>query len=756
MNTNLLKLLLIVALITIISNGESMAQLPHDFRSEQVALSPQQTSCFPGDSVIVQGQVTCLAANRILPFSNYVYVELISPSDSVLVRQKVSCKDKGAFVTSLPVDPLGGFGIYYIRAYTTLMRNFSPESFAVEPLLVGKSWPDYDRITTDGMKCAIVPHGGRLCSGTLQNMTVRLSNYLDDPLGGIEVKLVSESGDEVCMHRTSASGLAVMAFIPQSGVKYTIEYAYDGVKKTFAVPDCEDAKPKIEASMNGAQVAFAIKGGAGDVQKMQLYAYDRLNGISRISLNRLAGSFRLENAPQVVTLFLTDENSRLLAECTAMARLADVQQPTLPQVASVGQPISIPDFGDDAKVMARLVPQNARWVEHAESQLCYLSDLSSPLPFPEHYYELSLRERSFELKAWLGTASFKRFDIGDVVARDSSVYTYMPDAVMYFEGKVETPSKKPFNKGMLVAYNTETSAAYNADINEYGEFQIAVDDFVEGTQFYLQAVDEKSNPQAMYIKLVDDTYPAPMVAQRKTLGKNVYASSEVSYEGGNWNNQELPEITVKARTNYDNLHSTDRFYGNSIKSRKVIEERGFLTLYDILKDMPGLRVIRAEVIDEGEEDDPRNGFVVSNGTWGQVVKPVTIDYAVYPTRGMSTLGGGNEVVMLVDGSRTVEPLKSLMEMPAAEIEEVEYLRPWQALNYTYGAIAGAVNITTRKREVAKDAKSYGTMYSPIGLAPSVEAPLPVADKPGKYRLIVDVVSPSGIHSYESEVTIVAQ
>ena len=43
MNTNLLKLLLIVAVITIISNGESMAQLPHDFRSEQVALSPQQT-----------------------------------------------------------------------------------------------------------------------------------------------------------------------------------------------------------------------------------------------------------------------------------------------------------------------------------------------------------------------------------------------------------------------------------------------------------------------------------------------------------------------------------------------------------------------------------------------------------------------------------------------------------------------------------------------------------------------------------------
>lgn len=751
---NRLLLSIFFALVWLIAG----AQLPHDFRSEQVALSPRQASCLPGDSVIVQGQVTCLAANRILPFSNYVYVELISPGDSVLVRQKVSCKDSGAFVTALPVDPLEGFGIYYIRAYTTLMRNFSPESFAVEPLLVGKSFPDYDRTTAEGMKCTIVPHGGHLCSGTLQNVTIRLSNYLDDPISDVELKLVSESGEEINAQRTSASGLAVMSFIPQPGMRYNIRFEYERVKQEFAVPESTEGAPVVEGMVRGTQVAFTIKGVVGDISKLQLYAYDRQNGISRITLDRSAGSFRLANAPQVITLFLTDENMKVISEYTAMSRPEASLPLELPQVASVGKPVKLPEVSEGTTMIARLVPANARWVNHAESQLLYLSDFRSPLPFPERYYTLDERERNGELKAWLGTAKFKRFEIGEAVARDSSIYSYMPESVMYFTGKVETPSRKPFSKGMLMAYNTETNMVYNADLNEKGEFVIAVDDFSNGTEFFLQAVDEKGKPKAMYIKMPDETYPAPVISQRKTLGKNMYAKSEVSYEGGNWDKQELPEVVVKARTKYDNLHSTDRFYGHSFKSREVIQERGFRNLYDILKDIHGIIVVKAQK-KQGEDEDSGSGnnMVAVNGRAFEIMQDSYVtEYAIYPTRGMSTLGDGNQVVVLLDGARTPEPLTSLMEMTADEIESVEYLRPWQALHYTYGAIAGAVNITTRKGlNNQKKEKSLGTMYSPLGLATAAEPEAPIAEKPGKYRLIVDLISASGIHSYDSEVIVPA-
>lgn len=68
------------------------AQLPKDFRTEQIYLELGKTEWNPGDTLEVNGVVTCLAANRFLPYSNYLYIELLNSQDSVLVRQRVDCK----------------------------------------------------------------------------------------------------------------------------------------------------------------------------------------------------------------------------------------------------------------------------------------------------------------------------------------------------------------------------------------------------------------------------------------------------------------------------------------------------------------------------------------------------------------------------------------------------------------------------------------------------------------------------------------
>ena len=743
-----MRIFVAAATIIVAAAGESaMAQRPHDFRSEQIALCAQHAACQPGDTVTVQGQVTCLAANQLAPFSKYLYIELINPDDSVVVRQKVSCKPKGSFTAALPVDPLAAYGIYYIRAYTNLMRNFAPESFATQPLLVGQSFPDFDNITTEGVKCTILPHGGHLCPGALQNITAYVTNYLNDPIADVMLALTTQNGDTITWQRTSPSGLAMLSFIPDQQLSYSLQMMVDSDKKVFPMPKCDASKPLLQASVNGTQVRFALLGAVDNLQQLKLYVYDRMNGISSIALNRTNGSFKLAVAPTMVTLFLTDNNGVTLAQCTAVARPTQEPALHLPEVASVGIPIKLPEAADGATMMARLLPMNTRWVQPAEAQLCYLADLNSPIPFPEKYLTQPQKQRTADLMAWIGTASFKRFDIAEEVKKDTAIYTYLPDDVMYFRGKVESPSKKPFNNGSLVAYNTESNAVYNAELNKKGEFTIAVDDFDDGTRFFLQAVNKKNKPEAMYVKIDDETFPAPFVDRHLWLGKSQYATSEVTYQGGNWNRQQLPEITVKARTKYDNLHSTTRFYGHSYKDRKTIEERGFLTLFDILKDIPGITI---RLVAKSDEED--------GGFDDQFSKDnrLELDYAIFSSRGPSVLGKANQVVMLIDGQRTPEPLVSLMQMSSFEIESVEYLRPWQALTYTFGAINGAINVVTRNREKPRDVKSKGTLYTPTGLTPNATASAPVADKPGNYRLIVDVISPEGIHSYESTVKVIAR
>jgi hypothetical protein len=120
--------------------------------------------------------------------------------------------------------------------------------------------------------------------------------------------------------------------------------------------------------------------------------------------------------------------------------------------------------------------------------------------------------------------------------------------------------------------------------------------------------------------------------------------------------------------------------------------------------------------------------------------------------------GENNIPILVDGVKfTAQDYDFILFMPAFEIESVELLRAWQTLAYVTGAINGAILVKTRGYREREPLPSKGAMYTPTGLSKlggtMKEHPW-VADKPGAYRLIVDVFSPEGIQSYEHRFEVV--
>ena len=108
---------------------------------------------------------------------------------------------------------------------------------------------------------------------------------------------------------------------------------------------------------------------------------------------------------------------------------------------------------------------------------------------------------------------------------------------------------------------------------------------------------------------------------------------------------------------------------------------------------------------------------------------------------------------VLDGIR-VDNTDHIVEMPASEIESVELLRAWQTLAYTFGAIEGAIVVKTRDYKKKEPLPSKGAMYSPTGLSPlsypymEMSASPLVCNEPGRYRLMVDVITESGVQSYE--------
>lgn len=132
------------------------AQLPHDFRSEQIFLGVAKTEWAPNDTIEANGIVTCLASGNIRPYSRYLYIELLDSSDSVMVRQKVGCDENGRFRAQIPTVSVAGVGVYYVRAYTNLMRNFSGENFALQPVLIGEAFPKREK-GNGVLRCSIYP-----------------------------------------------------------------------------------------------------------------------------------------------------------------------------------------------------------------------------------------------------------------------------------------------------------------------------------------------------------------------------------------------------------------------------------------------------------------------------------------------------------------------------------------------------------------------------------------------------------------------
>ena len=66
--------LIYVFLLCILGFAEVSAQLPHDFRSEQIFLGVAKTEWAPNDTIEANGLVTCLATKDLHPYSRYLYI----------------------------------------------------------------------------------------------------------------------------------------------------------------------------------------------------------------------------------------------------------------------------------------------------------------------------------------------------------------------------------------------------------------------------------------------------------------------------------------------------------------------------------------------------------------------------------------------------------------------------------------------------------------------------------------------------------
>lgn len=106
----------------------------------------------------------------------------------------------------------------------------------------------------------------------------------------------------------------------------------------------------------------------------------------------------------------------------------------------------------------------------------------------------------------------------------------MPEMNMTIHGEVSAVySNAP--GASLVAYNTESNNVYDTTLDKDGRFRMAVDDFADGTSFFLQTMDKRSKPVDSKIILDNDSYPSVSPHEKYSLWQSEYAESKATVNG---------------------------------------------------------------------------------------------------------------------------------------------------------------------------------------------------------------------------------
>ena len=108
----------------------------YEFPQEKIHVMTDRGNYLAGDTIWLRAWVVDAATHHKVDASQFVYVTLVSPTDSVQNLVKIHCNADGVFEGYLPLDIDIPEGRYQLSAYTMFMQSIGAEYFYSQPIEV--------------------------------------------------------------------------------------------------------------------------------------------------------------------------------------------------------------------------------------------------------------------------------------------------------------------------------------------------------------------------------------------------------------------------------------------------------------------------------------------------------------------------------------------------------------------------------------------------------------------------------------------
>lgn len=784
------KIILFSALLWALSNGriygqtDSLKSIQTQFDAYNQQTLQEKLYVHVDRPFYVSGEILWFKINAVdgtrhnpLSFSKIAYVEVLDKEQKPVLQAKLSLQNAaGSGSFSLPASLASGN--YVVRAYTSWMKNFSPDFYSYTPVTIVNTRKNPGlKASKDSaaLDVQFFPEGGNLVKGITSQVAFKIADNVGKGVAA-EGTIVDAQGAVLAQFKTLKFGLGRFTFTPtQEGSAYTAVLKFrdrESVTRKLPAVRAQGYVLRLEEKGQGqlritvasnvaerSEEELFLVGHAG--QKISVSETTRLaNGQGEFAVNKLGLAdgithftvFNSRKQPLGERLYFQRPKQQLVIT-------AAVDKPQYSTREKVALQLSTATSGgqilpaDMSLSVYRLDSLSMDFSPDINSVLWLTSDLKGTVEKPNYYFTSTDAEAVEAADNLMLTHGWSRFQWTDVFSKIPPKSDYLPEINGHLiEGRVvHRYTGKPGSK--IGAYLTSPSRLirlYTAASDEGGRVRFETQ-HLNG----LKELMVQTNTQTDSMYRVEILNPFSLQYRASTVPPLVLAEALRSDLSKRSLQMQVQNAYLRKQLSTYKMLSVDSvsFYGKANETYKLDDYTRFKVLEEVMREyVPGVLVRRRNdgfhfmVVDNVNggvfSENPMvllDGFPVFNINKLMAIDPLTIQkLEVFTSR-------------YIQGAMTYEGLVSLTTykgdlggfQPSPTVLMQEYEGPqWQREFYS-----PRYETAAEKQSRLPDARNL-LYWNPNVATTAADGKKTVefytSDQQGKYMVVVQGVAPNGL------------
>lgn len=453
---------------------KAIENLEHNYTQEKVYLLFDKDKYVVGDNIFFKSFVFN-GYNRS-KVSNTLFIELYDHKKNLVDKKTVFLKNgegDGTFILNESLNE----DIYFVRAYTAWMGNFSEDFNFIKQLPIYNPNSEQKLVLDKNTKWTAnaFPESGTFIDNIPTKVAVRVYSQGIPPASWSGYVIDSEKpAEKLATFKNLDQNVGTFTITPKVGKTYkAIIEDNKGVKQTVALPAVSNSGINLQLTNDAKGINYKIKGTdlpqglqgysiVGTINNQMVYRANIKTTASDATSIIPTKVSNDETAVLNITIFDDKQNPVAQRLFFVNPKKLNLDEPTLAMsMNNEARAFNSFDIEPDADHTSYTVLVKDSQVSENKDENTILSaqwltgDFTSPIFNPSQYFEKTANPEA--LDAILISEKWKRFDWETLLAGKAPEFTYKPQNNLSFQGKVTNNGRFLPNKNINLLLKTEKS-----------------------------------------------------------------------------------------------------------------------------------------------------------------------------------------------------------------------------------------------------------------------------------------------------------